>query len=137
MTTVAQITDALQGYDPQSVKVDDVVHIAKSLVKPLGNLPQDIEVLNLHTAAYRVLALDVVSLTNVPAVDNSAMDGYAFFLHAGQVSQDLALTVSGLRLAGQPITGDEPTLQAGHCLHIMTGAPMPDGSNTVVPSELV
>ena len=79
MTTVAQITDALQGYDPQSVKVDDVVHIAKSLVKPLGNLPQDIEVLNLHTAAYRVLALDVVSPTNVPAVDNSAMDGYAFF----------------------------------------------------------
>ncbi|MDG1107589.1 MAG: molybdopterin molybdotransferase MoeA [Burkholderiaceae bacterium] len=137
MTTVAQITDALQGYDPQSVKVDDVVHIAKSLVKPLGNLPQDIEVLNLHAAAYRVLALDVVSPANVPAVDNSAMDGYAFFLHAGQVSQDLALTVSGLRLAGQPITGDEPTLQAGHCLHIMTGAPMPDGSNTVVPSELV
>ena len=56
MTTVAQITDALQGYDPQSVKVDDVVHIAQSLVKPLGNLPQDIEVLKLHAAAYRVLA---------------------------------------------------------------------------------
>ncbi|MDP4608572.1 MAG: hypothetical protein NWS83_05555, partial [Burkholderiaceae bacterium] len=96
MKTLADITAALEGYDPQAVSVDDVVRIALTLVEPLGQTGRqsqtgavgdvgskraaDIETVPLHAARYRVLAHDVLAPFNVPALDNSAMDGYAFHL---------------------------------------------------------
>jgi molybdopterin molybdotransferase len=81
----------------------------------------------------RVLAADVISPIDVPAHDNSAMDGYAFDGRALQPGAATALRVAGTVYAGAPFEG---TLAAGECLRIMTGAVMPAGTDTVVPHEL-
>ena len=93
-----------------------------------------VESLPIRSALGRVLARDIVSRINVPASDNSAMDGYA--LRGGELRTDAPTTfaVAGKGFAGQPFTGEVP---AGHCLRIMTGAVMPAGHDTVVPQEFV
>jgi molybdopterin molybdotransferase len=94
----------------------------------------DTESLALEDAVGRVLAADVVSPIDVPAHDNSAMDGYA--LHGADLQADgptrlraAAATV----FAGAPFAG---AVARGECIRIMTGAVMPPGLDTVVPIEL-
>ena len=91
------------------------------------------ETLPLRQALGRVLAEDVISPIDVPAHDNSAMDGYTF---AGSALADGAETV--LRVAATVHAGDVPTMTTapGDCVRIMTGAVMPPGLDTVVPQEL-
>ncbi len=88
------------------------------------------ERLALSRAHGRVLAQDVVAEIALPAFDNSAMDGFAL-RHA-----DLGNHVS-LRLAGEQFAG--PALDfavgAGECARITTGAPLPEGADTVVMKE--
>jgi molybdopterin molybdotransferase len=85
------------------------------------------------TAAHgRILAEDVIAPLDVPPRDNSAMDGYALRL------QDLSDTEgSVLRLAGRALAGSPygHALQGGECVRIMTGAPIPEGADTVVIQE--
>lgn len=84
----------------------------------------------------RVLAEDMLSPIDVPAHDNSAMDGYAFdgqALEGLAPGQPLRLRAVGTAFAGPPFAG---TVGAGECLRIMTGAVMPAGLDTVVPNEL-
>jgi molybdopterin molybdotransferase len=91
------------------------------------------ESLPLARALGRALAEDLISPIDVPAHDNSAMDGYAFAgaaLHADRASR---LTVVGTVLAGKPF---DATVAAGECVRIMTGAVMPAGTDSVVPLEL-
>jgi molybdopterin molybdotransferase len=87
----------------------------------------------LQQALGRVLAADVVSPIDVPAHDNSAMDGYAFASTALQADGPTALRSVGTLMAGAPWAGH---VGAGECLRIMTGAVMPSGLDTVVPLEL-
>ncbi|WP_454252178.1 molybdopterin molybdotransferase MoeA [Pseudomonas sp. R151218B TE3479] len=85
----------------------------------------------LDQALARVLAADILCPMNLPAWDNSAMDGYA--LRAA----DLPVDGGYLALAGRIAAGDEPgkPLQAGQVVRIFTGAPLPPGADTVVPQE--
>ncbi|MFO1293270.1 MAG: gephyrin-like molybdotransferase Glp [Rubrivivax sp.] len=89
--------------------------------------------LPLAAALGRMLADDAVSPIDVPAHDNSAMDGYAFDGGALAAGSALTLRCVGTLFAGAPFAG---SLRAGECLRIMTGAVMPSGLDTVVPSEL-
>jgi molybdopterin molybdotransferase len=91
------------------------------------------ETLPLRQALGRILAEDVISPIDVPAHDNSAMDGYAL---AGRALADGLETV--LRVAATVHAGDVPTMTTapGDCVRIMTGAVMPPGLDTVVPQEL-
>jgi molybdopterin molybdotransferase len=77
----------------------------------------------------RVLAQSVVSVLDVPPVDNSSMDGYA--LRAADLSADASLPVSQRVPAGSVGT----TLQPGTVARIFTGAPIPAGADTVVMQE--
>jgi molybdopterin molybdotransferase len=82
----------------------------------------------------RVLAQDIVAAMPLPPFDNSAMDGFAF-RHA-----DLALAQStGLRLAGEQFAGlrGDLAVDAGQCVRITTGAPLPPGADTVAIREAV
>jgi molybdopterin molybdotransferase len=91
------------------------------------------EWLPLAQARGRVLASDVISPIDVPAHDNSAMDGFAFRsadMHAGIAT---SLHVVDTVYAGTPYRG---TVAAGECVRIMTGAVMPAALDTVVPQEL-
>jgi molybdopterin molybdotransferase len=91
------------------------------------------ETVALLAALGRVLAADVISPIDVPAHDNSAMDGYAFAGSALGADSPTTLTTVGTVYAGAPFTGE---IGAGECVRIMTGAVMPKGLDTVVPQEL-
>lgn len=79
-----------------------------------------------------VLSADVVSGVALPGFDNSAMDGYAVRA-ADVVDAPLSLPVAGDIPAGDTRSS---ALQPGTTWRIMTGAPMPDGADCVVPVEL-
>lgn len=80
----------------------------------------------------QVLAQDVCSKINVPEFDNSAMDGYAIHLKDEQINtSDNVFEVTDRITAGS--TGNE--LSAGCAARIFTGAPIPNGTNTVVIQE--
>ena len=94
----------------------------------------DTETVPLTAAMGRVLAADLLSPIDVPAHDNSAMDGYA--LHGADLRSDAPtrLVVMGATVFAGPSRA--PVVPSGHCIRIMTGAVMPAGLDTVVPQEL-
>lgn len=92
------------------------------------------ERINLRAALDRVLAEPIDSPFNVPPHTNSAMDGYAVRLADLPESGTGRLTVVGAAFAGKPFSGAVP---AGHAVRIMTGAAMPDDTDTVIMQEHV
>ncbi|MFO1287873.1 MAG: gephyrin-like molybdotransferase Glp [Rubrivivax sp.] len=122
----------------RNLSVDEArAAIARSVV-PLPR--SEARTVPLAQAAGRVLAADVISPIDVPAHDNSAMDGYAFAGSAlgggvgGEGSGATLLRAAGAVFAGRPFAGG---VGEGQCVRIMTGAVMPEGTDTVVPLELV
>ncbi|MBP4040633.1 molybdopterin molybdotransferase MoeA [Aeromonas sp. SrichE-2G] len=88
------------------------------------------EQLPLPQALDRILAEEISSPLSVPPFDNAAMDGYAVRL--ADLAAGTPLPVAGKAFAGQPYDGEWP---AGHCIRIMTGAPVPAGTEAVVMQE--
>jgi molybdopterin molybdotransferase len=84
----------------------------------------------LLAAAGRVLGEDVLARSNLPAFDNSAMDGYA--VRFCDLTQGVVLPVQGESRAGGATPSPLGPLAA---MRIFTGAPMPDGADTVVMQE--
>jgi molybdopterin molybdotransferase len=76
------------------------------------------------------LAEDVIAITDLPGFDNSAMDGYA--LRHSELLGDAALRVHGESRAGGAWPG---ALPEGCAMRIFTGAPLPDGADTVAIQE--
>ncbi len=130
MKTLKQVADSLQGYDPQALRADTALEFLQTLVTPVLQS----ESVEIKAALGRVLASDVVSPIDVPAHDNSAMDGYAFRGEWLQAGTELNLEIAGTAFAGKAWSAPLGPLQ---CLKIMTGAVMPSGLDTVVPQELV
>ena len=97
--------------------------------------PLEPEVVGLSDAHCRVLAAAITSPINVPAFDRSAMDGFALnsaeTVGAGDYNP-LSFRVVGVSMPGQPFEGD---VRTGEAVRIMTGAPIPNGVDAVVPAE--
>lgn len=91
--------------------------------------PQKVAV---RAALGRVLAEDVLSTFDVPAHNNSAMDGYAVPARDLPASGTRTLQVVGTAWAGRPFTA---TVQPGEAVRIMTGAVVPAGCDAVVMQE--
>lgn len=91
------------------------------------------ETVALDGAVGRVLAADLASPIDVPAHDNSAMDGFAYAGGAMHPGVATPLRCVATVYAGAPYPG---TVATGDCVRIMTGAVMPAGTDTVVPQEL-
>lgn len=92
----------------------------------------EVERVALRETRGRVVATDLLAPMDLPSFDNSAMDGYALR------SSDLTLASdAGLRLSGEQFAGAALPLQVapGECVRITTGAPLPDGADTVVIKE--
>jgi len=117
-------------YDPSSLSVPEALRRIDIEVQPLSGYQR----LALRDALGRILAEDIESPVDVPAHTNSAMDGYA--LRGADLPEtgvrDFRLV--GAALAGSPYGG---ALSEGECIRIMTGAVVPDGSDTVVMQEHV
>ena len=107
---------------------------AQEFIARLVPRVQAVEMLAIRSALGRVLARDIVSPINVPAHDNSAMDGYALRGADLSSTSDTVLRSAGTGFAGQQFDG---AVGAGQCVRIMTGAVMPAGLDTVVPQEFV
>lgn len=92
------------------------------------------ETVPLDAALGRCLAEPVRSPVDVPLFSNSAMDGFAFRSELLKAGGRLRLPVMGATFAGHPFEG-EPDPEGA--LRIMTGAPVPDAFDTVIPFEHV
>ncbi|MBO9204889.1 MULTISPECIES: molybdopterin molybdotransferase MoeA [Niastella] len=86
----------------------------------------------LQQAAGLILAADVFAVADIPAFDQSAMDGYALSFAGFELHKTLA--IHGEVPAGAP---DLSLLQPNQAMRIFTGAPVPTGADTVVMQEKV
>ncbi len=130
MKTLDQIAAELQGYDPQALSASAVNDFLARMVEPIDQIEQ----VGIFDALGRVVARDIVSPLNVPAHNNSAMDGFAFAGSQLGGTASLKLRVVGKAFAGLAWRG---SVREGECLKVMTGAVLPDGVDTVAPQELV
>lgn len=116
--------------------MSDLLTFEQARQQLLDQLPSTInrpnERLSLADADQHICAQDVVSPINVPAFDNSAMDGYAVRL--ADLAQSMILSIAGKAFAGQPFHGEWQPLSA---VRIMTGAMIPEGADAVVMQEKV
>jgi molybdopterin molybdotransferase len=97
--------------------------------------PVAIESAALESAAGRILAEEVHAPQDMPPFDNSGMDGFAVIaadVAAAQPGSAVTLEIAADIPAGQ---ASGITLRPGQAARIMTGAPLPDGADAVVPVE--
>ena len=92
------------------------------------------ETIAIKQALNRVLSKDLVAPMNVPPAANSAMDGYAISSADIPANGTRQLHLVGTSMAGKPYKG---TVPAGNCIRILTGAVIPDGTDTVIMQENV
>jgi len=119
----------MRGFQHRA-EVAAVVRLLETRLHALGAEPVD-----LHQAAGRVLAADVVAETPVPSFDRAAMDGYA--LQGGETFgagpyNPLDFEILGEALPARPFAG---AVEAGQAVRIMTGAPLPAGADAVLQAE--
>jgi molybdopterin molybdotransferase len=91
------------------------------------------EFLPVRSALGRILATDIIAPHDVPAHDNSAMDGYAVRYDSLATADETKLTVVGTAFAGSAFSG---LVGKGQAVRIMTGAVLPAGADTVVVQEV-
>lgn len=111
------------------ITVEEHLATINSTIQVLG--PQRVPLSEAHGL---VLGADMTARAAVPPFDNSAMDGFAV-RHAdiaGATQQPVRLDVAGDLPAG---AGRSAALSEGQALRIMTGGPVPEGADTIVPVE--
>jgi molybdopterin molybdotransferase len=118
------------GHDGPALPLSDALGRVLAAVTPVS----DSERLPIRQALGRVLGSDVRSTIDVPAHDNSAMDGYALRSADLPDAAPLRLRLIGTAFAGRPFDG---RVGEGESVGIMTGAPVPEGADTVVMQERV
>src|SRR5258705_2351301 len=109
-----------------TLSVDEALDRVLSRIEPLASTQ-----VGLLDALGGVLTEDATADRDVPPFRNSAMDGYA--VRGADVTRDgVTLRVVGAIAAGSL---PERTVEGGEAMRIMTGAPMPEGADTVVRVE--
>jgi molybdopterin molybdotransferase len=107
------------------VSVEQAYNIIRDNIQPLAAIQ-----IKLEEAAGYVLDTDIFSPVNVPGFLQSSMDGYAFAYTNGY--QDSPLQISGMLQAG---SSELLEVTEGKAVRIFTGAPLPQGADTVVMQE--
>lgn len=111
-------------------KVDAALKIVLDSVKAVSS-----EIIELTQAVDRVLAEDIYANCNVPAFDNSAMDGFA--VRVGDLKTISNKQPKTLEVIGEVKAGDIPKkeIKNNQAIRIMTGAIIPKGADSVVMVE--
>lgn len=132
MTTTQASDDLIQppecGGNEPAIRVDQARDTLLGTVSAVAGW----EMVPVRSALGRVLARDLVAPFDVPAHDNSAMDGYAVRA-ADLVGAETSLNVVGTAMAGGAFSG---TVGPGQAVRIMTGAVLPLGADSVVIQEV-
>ena len=105
---------------------------ALDLIARVARPVTGVEPVALADATGRILADDVVSSMDVPPHPNAAVDGYAFFHDDLAAEGETVLPVAGRVPAGRAL--DRPAAR-GEAIRVFTGAPMPEGPDTVAMQE--
>jgi molybdopterin molybdotransferase len=124
---MAQLSDDCFAFGGPMMSVDEAVAIIAARVTAV----QEVETVALADADGRILASDIAAPLPLPPFTNSAVDGYAVRA-ADLPPQEVAFPVTGRVQAGA--SAREP-IKPGHAVRIFTGAPMPDGADTVFMQE--
>ncbi|TPM43466.1 molybdopterin molybdotransferase MoeA [Mesorhizobium sp. B2-2-3] len=125
---MAQISDDCFAFGGQMRPIDETAALIASKLSAV----QEVETVPLLLADGRVLAKKMVASLPLPPFTNSAVDGYA--VRGADLPQtvETAFAVAGRVQAG--MAANEP-VQPGQTVRIFTGAPMPDGVDTVFMQE--
>ena len=131
-----KLVNANQEFQSDFLSVTEARNAISTLIQDIqlqAKRSDAMEKLPLKQCLGRILANDILSPINVPANDNSAMDGFAFNSKELKTDREqIHLRIVGTVYAGQ--TSVPPT-QASECIKIMTGAMMPPDCDTVIPQE--
>ncbi|MEA3501849.1 MAG: gephyrin-like molybdotransferase Glp [Actinomycetota bacterium] len=119
----------MRGFRDRST-VEEALEAAMDGISPLPSEP-----VGVMAAAGRVLAGNVASGVDVPAFRRSMMDGYA--VRAEDTYGATVYNPIPLRVVDTSMPGTTPSshVTPGHCVTIVTGAPMPDGADAVLMVE--
>ena len=131
-----KLVNANQEFQSDFLSVTEARNAISTLIQDIqlqAKRSDAMEKLPLKQCLGRILSNDILSPINVPANDNSAMDGFAFNSKELKTDREqIHLRIVGTVYAGQ--TSVPPT-QASECIKIMTGAMMPPDCDTVIPQE--
>ena len=104
------------------ISVDEALERLFALVQRTNT-----EIVDLAQAHGRVLAVDAIAQRTQPPFPASAMDGYA--VRAAEAVAGAKLQVAGESAAGHRF---KETLPKGHAVRIFTGAPVPEGADSIL-----
>src|SRR6202451_2314668 len=125
---MAQLSDDCFAFNGPLLPVADAERLIVERVAPVG----ECETVTLRDAMGRVLAEDVIGPVNVPPFDNSAVDGFVVRAANLDAKGETRLGIIARVAAGHDAT---QALHAGEAIRIFTGAPMPDGADTIFMQE--
>jgi molybdopterin molybdotransferase len=125
---MAQLSDDCFAFGGPLMSVDDAVAIIAARVAPV----QELETVDLTDADGRVLAAGIAAPLPLPPFTNSAVDGYAVRSSDLSGDREQSFTVSARIQAG---AAAQAPVGAGEAVRIFTGAPMPEGADTVFMQE--
>ncbi len=109
-----------------------MISVSEARKKVLKELkPVSSELVSIDQAHGRVLCEDIIARRTQPSADLSAMDGYAV------KASDVQNVPVSLKIIGESAAGGsyDSTVHSGECVRIFTGAPLPDGTDTIVIQE--
>jgi molybdopterin molybdotransferase len=125
---MAQLTDDCFAFSGPLLPLAEAERMIRDRVAPVA----EVETAPLTAARGRVIASDVVAPIALPPFDNAAVDGYAVRYADLKPQSETALTL------GEHVTAGRSAARAiagGEAIRIFTGAPMPEGADTVFMQE--
>src|SRR3954470_22404736 len=125
---MAQLSDDCFAFGGPMMSADEAVAIITARVTAV----QDVESVDLRDADGRVLATGIAAPLPLPPFTNSAVDGYAVRSGDLPLAEERAFPVTGRVQAG---ASAQAPVKPCHAVRIFTGAPMPEGADTVFMQE--
>jgi molybdopterin molybdotransferase len=124
---MAQLSDDCFAFGGPLLSVEQAAALIAERVPPLAGQDE----VPLAIARGRVLCVPLIAATPLPPFFNSAVDGYAFRFADLAAAGETVLPIEGRVAAGQPA----PPLAPRTAMRVLTGAPMPEGADTVMMQE--
>jgi len=117
---------------------DKMISVEKALGRILSGIStkSQHEITDIFNCDGRTLFYDIVAEFNVPSKNNSAMDGYAISsedIKSANSVNSVTLDIIDEIQAGSELKGEK--IKSGCAIRIMTGAPIPEGADSVIPFE--
>jgi molybdopterin molybdotransferase len=125
---MAQLSDDCFAFGGPMMSVDEAVRLIAARVAAV----LDVETVALTDADGRILAHEIAAPLPLPPFTNSAVDGYAVASRDLPKTSEQAFSITGRVQAG---SAANEAIRPGHAMRIFTGAPMPEGADTVFMQE--